>query len=86
VRQGSPLAQRLPADLRYFRYREVVSKLQELAGIAFVRHDGPHEIWRTPQGGNLVIPRHPSGLATGTLKQIIKQAGLEMSVRQFIAS
>jgi hypothetical protein len=32
------------------------------------------------------VPRHPGDLRQGTLAKIIKEAGLQMSVSQFIAA
>jgi predicted RNA binding protein YcfA (HicA-like mRNA interferase family) len=85
VHRSSPLLQRLPANLRYYTYGDLVRKLKGLAGVRFVRHGkGSHEIWRTPGGHTVVIPRHSGDLRTGTLAKIIKQAGLAMSVEEFV--
>ncbi len=85
IHRSSSLAHRLPAHLRYLAYKDLVRKLKDLAQITFDRHGkGSHEIWRTPSGKNVVIPRHPGDLRKGTLSAIIKQAGLKMSVDDFV--
>lgn len=86
VRRGSPLATRYRLGLRYIRYRDLAQRLQGL-GCRSVRQKGSHVIWRPPSGvGTFPVPRHPGDLRKGTLAQIIKQAGLQMSVSEFIAA
>jgi predicted RNA binding protein YcfA (HicA-like mRNA interferase family) len=60
-----------------FRYREVVKRLKAL-GFEFDRQAaGSHEIWYNP-GANryTTIPNHPGDLPEGTLRAILKQAGI----------
>jgi predicted RNA binding protein YcfA (HicA-like mRNA interferase family) len=61
-----------------FRYREAIRKLK-LAGFQFDRQAaGSHEIWRSASTKKyLTIPNHAKDLAEGTLRAILKQAGLE---------
>jgi predicted RNA binding protein YcfA (HicA-like mRNA interferase family) len=60
-----------------FKYHEIVRKLRRL-GWAFDRHAaGSHEIWRqTETGRKVVIPRHSRDMAEGTLRAIIREAGI----------
>jgi predicted RNA binding protein YcfA (HicA-like mRNA interferase family) len=60
-----------------FRYRDVVMRLRAL-GSGFERHAaGSHEIWsNTATGRYTTIPNHPGGVPEGTLRAILKQAGV----------
>lgn len=60
-----------------FRYREVVTRLRML-GVVFHRHAaGSHEIWFNPATGRYTtIPNHPGDLPEGTLRAILRQAGI----------
>jgi predicted RNA binding protein YcfA (HicA-like mRNA interferase family) len=61
-----------------FRYREIVRKLK-VCGFQFDRQAaGSHEIWFCPST-NLytTVPNHPGDLPEGTLRVILKQAGIE---------
>ena len=87
VRKDSALAVRLNLDLRYLRYRDLRQKLIELGGCQYVREGkGGHEIWQSRQGHRFPVPRHPGDLHQGTLAKIIKQAGLTMSLSEFMAA
>jgi predicted RNA binding protein YcfA (HicA-like mRNA interferase family) len=61
-----------------FKYRQIRKKLQA-CGFEFYRHAaGSHEIWHNPQTGRFTtIPNHPGDMPEGTLRAILKQAGLE---------
>jgi predicted RNA binding protein YcfA (HicA-like mRNA interferase family) len=83
IHRSSPLFDRLPVDLRYLPYGDIVRKLKTLANVEFVRQEGSHQVWRTPAGKNVVIPRHRGDFRKGTLASIIKQAGLSMSIEEF---
>jgi predicted RNA binding protein YcfA (HicA-like mRNA interferase family) len=65
------------------RYRDIVKRLKK-AGFAFDRQAaGSHEIWyNTSTNRYTTIPNHPGNLPEGTVRAIIKQAGL--SVEQFL--
>ncbi len=61
-----------------FRYRQVVKRLKQL-GLEFHRQAaGSHEIWfSTASGRYTTIPNHSGDLPEGTLRAILKQAGIE---------
>jgi predicted RNA binding protein YcfA (HicA-like mRNA interferase family) len=61
-----------------FRYRQIVKKLK-IFGFEFFRHAaGSHEIWRNSKTGRFTtIPNHPGDMPEGTLRAILKQAGVE---------
>ncbi|MBI4700651.1 MAG: type II toxin-antitoxin system HicA family toxin [Deltaproteobacteria bacterium] len=60
-----------------FTYAEVARRLRR-AGFEFDRHaKGSHEVWRRPRDGRrTTIPHHPGVLAEGTLRAILRQAGV----------
>ncbi|MBX7183690.1 MAG: type II toxin-antitoxin system HicA family toxin [Vicinamibacteria bacterium] len=64
-----------------FRYREVVRRLKEL-GLEFHRQAaGSHEIWfNAGLNRYTTIPNHPGDLPEGTLRAILKQAGISTEV------
>jgi predicted RNA binding protein YcfA (HicA-like mRNA interferase family) len=66
-----------------FTADDVVGKLRR-AGFVFDRHaKGSHEIWWNPQTrARTTLPRHPGNLPQGTVRAIIRQAGL--SVGKFL--
>ena len=61
-----------------FTYREIVRRLKR-SGFQFHRQAaGSHEIWRNPSSGRFTtIPNHPGDMPEGTLRAILKQAGIE---------
>ena len=64
-------------DLAGFSANEVLRKLRH-AGFLFDRHaKGSHEIWWHPENRRRVtVPRHAGDLPEGTVRAIVKQAGL----------
>lgn len=60
-----------------FRYREIVQRLKVL-GFQFDRQAaGSHEIWFNPSTHRYTtIPNHPGDMPQGTLRAILKQAGV----------
>lgn len=60
-----------------FRYRQVVKRLKAL-GFAFDRQAaGSHEIWYNAGTHRYTtLPNHPGDLPEGTLRAILKQAGV----------
>lgn len=60
-----------------FRYRQIIKKLKAF-GFEFFRHAaGSHEIWHSPSTGRFTtIPNHPGDMPEGTLRAILKQAGI----------
>lgn len=87
VHRDSPLAQRRRLSSRCLRYRDLVDRLTNIAGCRWARSGkGGHDIWRSPAGRTFPVPRHPGDLRKGTLAKIIKEAGLTLSVSEFIAA
>ncbi len=64
-------------QLSGFRYRDVVGKLKRL-GFEFHRQAaGSHEIWHNSATNRFTtLPNHPGDLPEGTLRAILKQAGV----------
>jgi predicted RNA binding protein YcfA (HicA-like mRNA interferase family) len=60
-----------------FRYREVIARLRA-SGMQFDRQArGSHEIWFNPATNRYTtIPNHPGDMPEGTLRAILKQAGI----------
>lgn len=60
-------------------YREVARKLRAF-GFVFDRPGpGSHEVWRQLQtGGKVTIPRHARDMAEGTLRAILREAGIDI--------
>ena len=60
-----------------FRYRQIVRKLQNL-GFEFDRQAaGSHEIWFNQVTNRYTtIPNHPGDMPEGTLRAILRQAGI----------
>jgi len=63
-----------------FRYREVARRLRAL-GFEFDRHGpGSHEVWRDGETGRKVtLPHHARDMAEGTLRAVLRQAGIAVS-------
>jgi predicted RNA binding protein YcfA (HicA-like mRNA interferase family) len=64
-------------------YRDVITRLRQ-AGFVFDRQaKGSHEIWYNPETRlRTTVPNHPGTIARGTLRAIIREAGL--SVDEFL--
>lgn len=62
-----------------FSYREIIKKLR-LLGFEFYRHAaGSHEIWYNSDTDRFTtIARHNTDMPEGTMKSIIKQAGISV--------
>jgi predicted RNA binding protein YcfA (HicA-like mRNA interferase family) len=62
-------------------YRRLIHRLKAL-GFEFRRQAaGSHEIWFCPQTGCFTtIPNHPGDIPEGTLRAILKQAGVDIDV------
>ena len=60
-----------------FWYPEIVRKLKRL-GFRFDRQAaGSHEIWFNPDTNRYTtVPNHPGDMPEGTLRAILKQAGI----------
>jgi predicted RNA binding protein YcfA (HicA-like mRNA interferase family) len=66
-----------------FKYRQIIRKLKQL-GFEFDRQAaGSHEIWFNPTTKRYTtIPNHPGDMPEGTLRAILKQAGV--STEEFL--
>ena len=66
-----------------YRYRNIIKRLKEL-GLRFHRQAaGSHEIWFNESLRRYTtIPNHPGDMPEGTLRAILRQAGVE--VNQFL--
>jgi len=60
-----------------FSYRQIVKRLKRL-GFEFYRQAaGSHEIWHNPSTNRYTtIPNHSGDMPEGTLRAILKQAGV----------
>lgn len=60
-----------------YRYREIVNRLKH-EGFEFDRQAaGSHEIWFNPTTHSYTtVPNHPGDMPEGTLRAILKQAGV----------
>jgi predicted RNA binding protein YcfA (HicA-like mRNA interferase family) len=60
-----------------FRYRDIVRRLKQL-GFMFERQAaGSHEIWFNQNSGRYTtIPNHPGDMPEGTLRAILREAGV----------
>ena len=87
VRAGSPLMDRADLHGRYIGYRELKKRLKELVGLQFKRQGkGSHEIYRTEDGKSVTLYYDNGDVPKGTLSSILKQAGVNMSVHDFLRS
>jgi predicted RNA binding protein YcfA (HicA-like mRNA interferase family) len=61
-----------------FSYREVARRLR-MFGFQFDRQGpGSHEIWRQASTGRKVtLPHHSGDMAEGTLRAILREAGID---------
>ncbi|MBU1053469.1 MAG: type II toxin-antitoxin system HicA family toxin [Proteobacteria bacterium] len=65
--------------LSVFRYREIIKRLKRF-GFTFDRQAaGSHEIWYNSSTGRYTtVPNHPGDMPEGTLRAILKQAGIDI--------
>jgi len=62
-----------------FGYREIAAKLRRLGFVIDHQAAGSHEIWHNPVTGRLTtLANHPGDLHEGTLRAILKQAGVSI--------
>lgn len=60
-----------------FRYRRIVKRLKKLGFVFDRQAAGSHEIWYNELTGlYTTIPNHPGDMPEGTLRAILKQAGI----------
>lgn len=66
-----------------FRYREVILRLKQFGFQLDRQASGSHEIWYNPDTNRYTtIPNHSGDMPEGTLRAILKQAGI--SVTEFL--
>ncbi len=60
-----------------FKYREIIKRLKRI-GFEFDRQAaGSHEIWfNSERGRYTTVPNHPGDMPEGTLRAILKEAGI----------
>ena len=63
-----------------FNYREIVKRLKKF-GFSFYRQAaGSHEIWRNESTNKYTtLPNHPGDMPEGTLRAILRQAGIDVN-------
>ena len=60
-----------------FKYREIVKRLKQFSFEFDRQAAGSHEIWFNPTTRRYTtIPNHPGDMPEGTLRAILKQAGI----------
>ena len=60
-----------------FRYREIVQRLKRVGFEFSGQAAGSHEIWfNRGTARYTTIPNHPGDMAEGTLRSILRQAGV----------
>jgi len=60
-----------------FRYREIIKRLKVFGFVFFRQAAGSHEIWFNESTQRYTtIPNHPGDMPEGTLRAILKQAGI----------
>lgn len=63
-----------------FTYREIARRLR-VFGFRFDRQGaGSHEVWRCEDGRKVTLPRHPGDMAEGTLRAILREAGIDVDL------
>jgi predicted RNA binding protein YcfA (HicA-like mRNA interferase family) len=81
--RDSPIAKRL--QLRpCLPQKKLIKKLRRLVGLEMVREGARHGVYRTASGNELVIPRHAQDLPRDTLRSIVREAGLDMGLDEFM--
>ena len=68
-----------------FRHRRVVRKLKKLGFVFDRQAAGSHEIWFNQATNRYTtIPNHPGDMPEGTLRAVLRQAGV--SVDRFLSA
>lgn len=61
-----------------FRYRDIARKLKVLGFVFDRQAAGSHEIWFNPTTKRYTtVPNHSGDMPEGTLRAVLKQAGVE---------
>ncbi len=62
-----------------FKYRRIVKRLKAFGFVFDRQASGSHEIWYNEETNRYTtIPNHPGDMPEGTLRAILKQAGIEL--------
>jgi len=62
-----------------FKYRRIVKRLKAFGFVFDRQASRSHEIWYNEQTNRYTtIPNHPGDMPEGTLRAILKQAGIEL--------
>ncbi|MGK7902161.1 MAG: type II toxin-antitoxin system HicA family toxin [Hormoscilla sp.] len=60
-----------------FRYRDIIKKIRAFGFVFYRQAAGSHEIWYNPETDlYTTIPNHSGDMPEGTLRAILKQAGI----------
>jgi predicted RNA binding protein YcfA (HicA-like mRNA interferase family) len=60
-----------------FKYREITRRLRRFSFTFHRQASGSHEIWYSPKTNRYTtIPNHSGDMPEGTLRAILKQAGI----------
>ena len=87
IRADSPLLERTDLHGRYIGYRQLKKRLKELVGLRLKRQGkGSHEIYETGDGKTVTLYFENGDVPKGTLNSILKQAGVDMSIHDFLRS
>jgi len=85
IPRHSRLSNRVDLHGRRIGYRDVKEKLEELVGLHLKRQGrGSHEIYETNEGGTVSLYYTTGDVPKGTLNHILKQAGVNMTVHDFL--
>lgn len=61
-----------------FKYRQIVMRLKAMGFVFDRQAAGSHEIWYNEQTDRYTtIPNHPGDMPEGTLRAVLRQAGIE---------
>jgi predicted RNA binding protein YcfA (HicA-like mRNA interferase family) len=62
-----------------FSYREVARRLRTFGWVFDRPGPGSHEVWRRPTTGcHVTLPHHARDMAEGTLRAILREAGIDI--------
>ena len=63
-----------------FKYREVARKLRTFGYLFDRQAPGSHEVWRhAVTGCKVTLPHHARDMAEGTLRAILREAGIDVN-------
>jgi predicted RNA binding protein YcfA (HicA-like mRNA interferase family) len=63
-----------------YKFRDVIQRLKVFGFIFYRQASGSHEIWYNPITKRFAtLPNHPGDIPEGTLRAILKQAGIEIN-------